>query len=185
MPSLTVTEKEHWKDRIARRIDKKIETLAARNANLLDRVDNDARDRALQSLGLTELQAELDTVEGQREALDRRERQAHRAMLASVRGVPVEAVDDCWHHSSLHQEVSNAVRRRQSVHEEELLAEDPVGQQILRCARKRRATGYRLASHIPEPTPRTVVQGGRPARRRADSLTTRCHEHHADRGLDS
>ena len=50
-------------------------------------------------------------------------------MLATVRRVPVEAVEDYFHYS--HVEVSSAVQRRQAVHEEELLAADPLGQQIL------------------------------------------------------
>ena len=52
MPTLTVTEKEHWKGRIARRIDKKIEALTASDPNFFDRIDRQARQRALESLGL-------------------------------------------------------------------------------------------------------------------------------------
>ena len=52
--SLTVAEKQHWKERIARRIEKKIETLLAADPNLMDRIHRDARQRALQSLGLSE-----------------------------------------------------------------------------------------------------------------------------------
>ena len=52
--SLTVAEKEHWKDRISRRIDKKVETLLAAEPNLMDRVHRDARQQALQSLGLAD-----------------------------------------------------------------------------------------------------------------------------------
>ena len=36
MSGLTVTEKEHWKDRINRRIDKKIEVISAEDPNLFD-----------------------------------------------------------------------------------------------------------------------------------------------------
>ena len=94
MPGLTVTEKEHWKDRIGKRIDKKIEAVSAEDPNLLDRVHREARERALASLGLSEMQQELDGVEQQKSALDKRERQIQRAMLAHVRGVPVEDIDD-------------------------------------------------------------------------------------------
>jgi len=60
--SLTVSEKNHWKERIARRIDKKVETLLAAEPNLMDRIHHDARQRALQSLGLADWQAELDGI---------------------------------------------------------------------------------------------------------------------------
>jgi hypothetical protein len=129
MPNLTVTEKEHWKERIARRIDKRIEILTASEPALWDRIREQARQRALQSLGLAAIQAEADAIGEQKQELERREGQAHRAMLATVRRVPVEAVEDYFHCS--HVEVSNAVQRRQTVHEDELLAEDPLGRQIL------------------------------------------------------
>jgi hypothetical protein len=67
MPGLTVTEKEHWKDRIARRIDRMIDALWGEDPNLEERIDREARQQALDSLGLAELQAELDEIERQAE----------------------------------------------------------------------------------------------------------------------
>ncbi|QDU74649.1 hypothetical protein Pan97_16610 [Bremerella volcania] len=130
MPGLTVTEKEHWKDRIGKRIDKKIEVVSAEDPNLLDRVHREARERALASLGLSKMQQELDEVEQQKSALEKRERQIERAMLAHVRGVPVEDIDD-YHSYRYDHEVDSAVNRRQAVHEDELLAESENGQRIL------------------------------------------------------
>ena len=135
MPSLTVTEKEHWKERIGRKIDKKIEAVAAADPGLLDRVGAQARQRALQTLGLAEMQAELDAVAAQQQALEDRERRAHRAMLAVVRRVPVDEVDEPDYHNGEHPEVARAVQRRQAVHEEELLAEDERGREIVRLRR--------------------------------------------------
>ena len=130
MPTLTVTEKEHWKERIGHRLDKKIEVLCASDPNLMDRIQEQARQRAVASLGLADMQSELDAIDQQKQDLEKREGQAHRAMLAAVRHVPVEEVDDYYSHQ--HHEVRNAIQRRQTVHEEELLAEDPLGQEILR-----------------------------------------------------
>ena len=135
MPNLTATEKEHWKERIARRIDKKIEAICAGEPCLMDRIRDQARQRALQSLGLAAMQAVVDAVEQQKKDLERRERQAHGAMLATVRRVPLEEADDYVHYQ--HAEVSSAVQRRQAVHEEELLAEDQLGQEILRLRREK------------------------------------------------
>ena len=94
MPTLTVTEKEHWKGRIARRIDKRIEAITASDPNFFERIDRQARQRALESLGLAEHQAELDEIERQKESLERRQKQLHKAMLARVRGVPPDDLDD-------------------------------------------------------------------------------------------
>ena len=49
MSGLTVTEKEHWKKRISRRIDKRIEVITAGDPDFFERIDRDARQRALES----------------------------------------------------------------------------------------------------------------------------------------
>ena len=95
---LTVTEKEHWKDRISNRIEKRIEQLQAAEPNLKDRIDREARQRALQSLGLAEMQADLDRIEREKKLLEKKEKQTHRRMLAHVRGVPVEDVQDTYYY---------------------------------------------------------------------------------------
>ncbi len=133
---LTVAEKEHWKQRITRRMEKRIEVLCAAEPNLMDRIHREARERALHSLGLTEGQAELDALDRQEEELARRKEHTHQAMLAIVRKVPVEDIRDSSCYASP-EEVANAVRRRQAVHEDELLAEHSVGKDILQLRRER------------------------------------------------
>ena len=136
MPSLTVAEKNHWKDRIAKRIDRKIEAILAGEPGLMDRVQEQARQRAVQSLGLADMQAELDDLTRQQEELERREQHVHRAMLAVIRRCPVEQVDECLCRSQ-HHDVTVAIQRRLAVHEDELLAADDVGQEILRLRREK------------------------------------------------
>ena len=80
MPGLTVAEKNHWKDRLSKRIDRRIETIAAEEPNLLDRVKRDARARAMQSLNVAELQADVDGIEQQEETLDKR-----KSLLEAIR----------------------------------------------------------------------------------------------------
>ena len=135
MPGLTVTEKEHWKERISRRIDKRIEAIHAADPNMKDRVDREARDRALASLGLSELQHEADDVERQEKHLEERGKQIEKAMLARVRGVPVSSIDGYVYHGDT--EIENAVKRRQRIHEEELLAECEPGRKILALRQER------------------------------------------------
>jgi hypothetical protein len=131
MPGLTVTEKEHWKGRIAKRIDKRIDALVAAEPNLFDRIHRAARERALDSLGLAEWKAELDAVAREKENLERRERRLHCTTLAHVRGVPVEQLEDRYGYNR-HDEVDRAIARRQAAHEDELLADSDLGRQILR-----------------------------------------------------
>ncbi len=136
MSGLTVTEKEHWKTRIARRIDKRIEVITAGDPNFFDRIERDARQRALESLGLAEHQTELDETERQKETLEKREKRLHKAMLARVRGVEPDDLDDYF--SYRHDgEVDNAVKRRKAVQEDELLAESELGQQVLKLRQEK------------------------------------------------
>jgi hypothetical protein len=53
MPGLTVTEKEHWRQRISARIGKRIEAIKAQHPALFERVKREARARALQSLAIS------------------------------------------------------------------------------------------------------------------------------------
>jgi len=133
---LTVTEKEHWKERISRRIDKRIEAIVAEDSNLFDRVKRDARQRTLDSLGLAEMQAELDTVDQEKDALGKRGDRIGKAMLTHVRGVPVEDINDYYGYRREH-EVSGAIERRQQVHEDELLADDETGRWILQLRQEK------------------------------------------------
>jgi hypothetical protein len=130
--SLTVTEKQHWKDRISRRIDRRTEALLAAEPNLMDRIHRDARQRALQSLGLADWQAELDNIEHQKDMLEKRSQQVLKSMLAHVRGVPVDDLEDTCYGYHREEEVKSAVAKRQKVHEDELLAECDTGKEVLR-----------------------------------------------------
>ena len=136
MSGLTITEKEHWKKRIARRIDKRIEAITADDPNFFERIERDARKQALESLGLAEYQTELDGIERQKETLEKREKQLHKAMVAKVRGVDPDDLDGyyLYRHDS---EVDNAVKRRKAVHEDGLLAESELGQQVLRLRQEK------------------------------------------------
>jgi hypothetical protein len=135
MPSLTVTELAYWQRRIGRKLDRKMEALVASEAGLLAWIGQLARQQALQSLGLAGLQTELDAIVAQQEDLQRQEMRVHQAMLAVVRQVAVDEVA-VGHCGSQHPVVSRAIQKRQASHEEELLAQDERGREILRLRRE-------------------------------------------------
>ena len=140
MPGLTVSEKNHWKDRLANRIDKQITRVASEDPNLLERVKRQARERALQSLDIAELQQQVDALEKEEEALTKREGQLKLAMLARVRGVPVETIDDdysVYAKSRFDNEIEQAITRRVGVYEEDFMAESDVGRRIVTLRRER------------------------------------------------
>src|SRR5262245_17769450 len=93
MANLTVAEKNHWRERIQGRIERKIEAITAGDPGLMERITREARGRALESLGLAGYQQELDRIAGQRAELDHRDARVRREMLAKVRGVKAEDLD--------------------------------------------------------------------------------------------
>ena len=133
---LTVAEKTHWRDRIQIRIDRRIEAITAGDRGFMERIRQEARGRALESLGLARYQEELDRIADQRAELDRRDAQVRREMLARVRGVPADELDSCSRVHD-HPEIRAAIDRRRAVHEEELLAGHDLGRQVLRLRAER------------------------------------------------
>ena len=73
--SITVREKDHWKDRIGKRIEHRIETLVAKeDPTLLQRVKEQSRDKAYESLGIRSERQELEALEKQKADIEKRER---------------------------------------------------------------------------------------------------------------
>jgi hypothetical protein len=137
MPGLTVTEKSHWRDRIAARIDKAAERIRARHPALFDRLTRQAHAQAVVSLGLAEAHAELEAIKAEEAALTRRKKQAQRSMIATLRSVPIDEVSDSvnlgyGNDLAWPREVAEAIARRQAAHHDQLLAEDPIGREIAR-----------------------------------------------------
>jgi hypothetical protein len=142
MPTLTVTEKSFWKDRIAARIDRALERIRAQHLGLFERVRREAHAQALASLGLADAYAELEAILAEEARLARRKKQAQRMLLATVRGVPPEEVPDTiqLHYGSglpLPVEAADTLARRQALHQERLLADDPIGRGIVRLEAER------------------------------------------------
>ena len=135
MPGLSVSEKQHWKDRIAARIARRVETIKAEHPALFDRVKREAHAQALGSLGLSGPYAELEAAQAEEAGLARRKKRAQRAMLAALKGVPIEEVSDGFSvrygsELPLPIEAADAIAKRQEAHQERLLADDPVGRQV-------------------------------------------------------
>jgi hypothetical protein len=136
MPRLSGPIPEHLLRYLRERLDRRIATLAATEPGLLQRIAQQARQRALQLLGLSELQAEWDAIAVQREGLKQRQWQVHQAMLAVVHRIPLEEAKGS-HSLRLPAPVRRALAGAEAACEEELLREHPVGQQILRLRRER------------------------------------------------
>ena len=137
MPGLTVTEKEHWKNRIAKRIERKTETLKASDPGYFSRVAIQARQQTLENLGLAELTKRLEVIEKQEQESEKQKVRIEREMLAIVRGVTVADLNEGCHYGRYNNEVDQAIDKRKGVIEDELLAQSDLGRQILKLRAER------------------------------------------------
>ena len=137
MAGLTVSEKLHWKERLAARFKATVERIKARNPAIFARLGREAHARALESLGLAEAHAELEAIQAEEAAAARRKRQVQKRMIAAVRGVPIEEVSDSISvrygtDLPLPVEAGAALEKRQAAHLDGLLAGDEVGREVRR-----------------------------------------------------
>lgn len=126
--TLTVKEKEHWKERISRKINHAIETLCAKEDPLFrERLREAARQRAVASLGIAEQHARLAEIKLAKEALD----QEHDTLVHAMGGQVLGDAHSSYAPYGLKSAVENAICERAKVHERELLAAEPLGRRIL------------------------------------------------------
>ena len=131
---LTVAEKTHWKDRIAKRIDQRIETLVAvQDPTLLQRVIEQAREKAYESLGIAAQQREFKALKRQRDEMEGRERRLKAEQRAVLNGTSVDAELERGYFGfgRSDHEVENAVQARARALEADILAASDLGKQVL------------------------------------------------------
>jgi hypothetical protein len=131
--SITVSEKSHWKDRIARRIDHRIETLVAKgDPPLPQRVAEQARARAYESLGIGAQQAEMSKLQEQKGEIEKRERRLQAEQRSVINGTPVDVeLGRGSYYGRGDPEIESAVTSRARALEGDILAESELGRQVL------------------------------------------------------
>ena len=129
--ALTLREKDHWKDRIGKRIEHRIETIVAKeDPTLLQRVKEQSRDKAYESLGIQAQRQELKKLEKQKADIEKRERRLEAEQRAVIKGTIVEEEIESSRYS-YGSVVENAVAARAKALESEILADSEVGKQVL------------------------------------------------------
>ncbi len=136
MSRLTVTEKEHWKQRIENRINKAIEALETQDAPLMPNIKAKADADAHVFLCTAEIHSKIEANKSQREALEAEFEMLEKAMhtvalgeeaVRSSRGYGTRS--DFWH---LHAKCSRRI-------ESELLKESSIGREILKLRHEKEA----------------------------------------------
>lgn len=131
---ITVTEKEHWKQRIARKISQAIAELVDReDPGYLKRIQKEARQEAIKRLGIADLLDREKSIETQEKQLREDKQEVHRQIVAAVRKVRPEDVRTEYCHES---EWERAIRERQEPEERRLMAATPLGAVILKLKRE-------------------------------------------------
>ena len=126
--SITVSEKTHWKERIAQKIERAIKELVDKHdPAFLETASKRACEAAIQTLGGTKLAAELETLNRDRDRLKDAVAVIERELEALAEGKPrkpyVHYADSNW---------SRAVAHQQDVELQRILSQAPLGQRILK-----------------------------------------------------
>ena len=188
MPGLTVTEKSHWRDRIAARIEKAAERVRARHPALFDRVRprGPRRGPGLAGPGRALRRAGGDPGRGGDPGPP--QEAAQRSMVATLRSIPVDEVADTFS-VRYGSELALPVRGRRG---DRPAAGGPPGPAPGRRpgrprdrpagVREGQPAGHGLAGGLAGPDQAIVGEGRRAARRRADGPGARGAGHRAGEG---
>ena len=130
---LTLGEKTHWRDRIAKRIDHRIETLVAKqDPALLQHVVEEARKKAYESLGIDAQRREFEDLEKQKAQMERRQRRLQAEQRSVINGTAVEVeLERGGYYGPPDHEIEEAVKARAKALEADILAESDLGKQVL------------------------------------------------------
>ncbi len=127
--TLTVKEEEHWKASIDRKVQRAIDAIYAEGEpSFRDRIQNESRRKALQSLGIEEQQDRNMVINNQVRVLQEEQRELEKKLTDAVKARCSEYKVEYSYQFS----VEAAISRRQKRFERELLTENELGQKILR-----------------------------------------------------
>ena len=133
--SLTVREKDHWRSRIERRIDRKIKEIeASEPSHVWEEMERCADQMAREDLGIAKFSDEEIRLNEEMKRNERNLRRVWAQMLATIRGVDLTLVDLPSGHP---YEVGCLVRKRKEVFKEQLRKAHPKGEQILKLEQEK------------------------------------------------
>ncbi len=125
--ALTITEKQHWKDRIETRIEKRIKRLKAGNLELITGIAEQAKTQAIAQSKLTKEFARLTTIEDSESALAKQKE----TLLTQIHGKLIGKSDSSYY---IRSRIDFRIAELQRDIEEDLLAESDMGREIRNLA---------------------------------------------------
>jgi hypothetical protein len=136
---ITVAEKEHWKERIGKRIDQRIESMVAReDPTLIERVAKEAKEKAYDSLGIGPQQRELEAIEKQKEEIQKREHRLEAEQRAVLNGTTVEReLERGGYSGRFDYEAEDAIKARAKALEADILSQSELGRKVVALEREK------------------------------------------------
>jgi len=130
---LTVKEKEHWKERIEKKIDQAIEKAYRDEGNgLRETIRQQAKTRVMKHYGLESYMKQHVSLIAQIEDL-----KSQQIKLSEVASKSVESISPHTHWMNRHSLIEDVIDRAAKDVEKEILQESEVGKKILRLERER------------------------------------------------
>ena len=131
--SITVTEKEHWKERIAQKIERAIKELVEKNdPQFMERITQQAREAAIESLGGTQYVKDLEQLEEKKAQLKDDIEHFEQRLGDLAKKEKAKPRSEYRYSYSDIDRWNDAVTTRQETLERGLLSKDPLGQRILK-----------------------------------------------------
>lgn len=131
--SITVKEKEHWKERIAKKIEHAIQQLVDQHdPQFMVRITEKAWEAAIQSLGGTQDVTNLNVLEKQRNEINDNIEDCHRRLGELAKQEARKPTSRFIYSGEYLRLWNEAVESRQERTEKELLSHDPLGKRILK-----------------------------------------------------
>ena len=129
--ALSVTEKQHWKERIDEKIKRRIDSLKSRNAAYFAETESAAKQSATEELGI---HSSIETVKSMEQKIEKLEGETKERLSQVIEKITGKRPDSYFARmSTVDSELKPHIERCLN----ELLAADPRGQEVLKLESER------------------------------------------------
>lgn len=132
---LNTTDKKEWQAMLGKRIDTAIERIWAAEPVLKDEIERQSLLDARESLGVTQIYADLDELEKQKKDLEQAKKRKEWELAAILLGKDPTVVESVGYYER--NEMDSAVERRQVLTREELMQQHPEAKKVLELEAER------------------------------------------------
>lgn len=122
--ALTITEKNHWKERIAQRIDKRINQIKCSNPELFQKISEKAKAAAIKTAKIEGQISRADEIDLEIKRLDSERDKLLGTAYSTLFG------KDSWRSYSVRSDIDSRIAELQLYEKEALMQESEIGRQV-------------------------------------------------------